>query len=183
MLITTSRRPGHLARILSRELVRVIPKSRYVPRGSKTIEELASVARDLGQNRVIIVGSVSGKPKELRFLEVGENWRWVDAVVELGEVKIHQGVGRADKLEDLKIHADGAKALEFVEWIEKFLGKRRTDKLPESGGVALITSEDGLRVQFNLMPGSVTIGPVLRITAFGSLFEVKTDNMGTGNHG
>jgi hypothetical protein len=175
MLITTSRRPSHLARILCRELVLVLPRSRYVPRGAKTVEDVASVAREFGHDRAMIIDSVSGKPKEIRFLEVGQNWRWADAVVELGDVKLHRGAGRRNKIEDARMHADGSMALEFAEWCGKFLGIGRFDELPRSGGVVLVTSDGGLNVQFKVMPGSETIGPVLKITAFGSLFggEVK----------
>ena len=170
-MITTSRRPSHLARILCRELVRVIPRSRYVPRGTKTIEDVVSVVRELGHDRVMVVDSVSGKPKEIRFLEVDQNWRWADAMVELGEVKIQLDLQRRTNPEDSKIYADGARALEFAEWVGKFLGIGRSEELPESGGVILITSEGGLKIQFKVMPGSETVGPVLQITAYGSLFD------------
>lgn len=171
MIITTSRRPSHLARILCRELVRVIPKSRYVPRGVKTVEEVASIARELGHDRVMIVNSVSGKPRELRFLEVGQRWRWENAKVEIGEVKLQRDLGQRNKLEDTKIYAQGAKALEFAEWFGKLLGFKCLDKLPASGGIALIISNDGLKLQFQVMPSSEAVGPVLQITGFGRLYK------------
>lgn len=171
MIITTSRRPSHLARILCRELVRVIPKSRYVPRGAKTIEEVASIARELGHDRAMMINSISGKPMELRFLEVGQRWRWENARVEIGEVKLQRDLGLRNKLEDTKIYAQGAKALEFAGWVGKLLGIKCIDKLPASGGVALITSEDGLKLQFQVMPSSKKVGPVLQITSLGRLYK------------
>ncbi|MFH1821399.1 MAG: hypothetical protein ABH852_03020 [Methanobacteriota archaeon] len=183
MLITTSRRPGQLARILCRGLVRVIPGSRYVPRGTKTVGKVGSVSRELGHDRVIFVNSVSGKPKEIRFIEVGRDWRWVDAMVELGEVKIQREASRSSKLEDLRIHADGPRAQEFAEFVGKLLGISLSDKLPESGGVALITTDNGLKVQFRAMPSSKAIGPVLQVTAFGSLFKGGVGKMEADEHG
>jgi len=171
MIVTTSRRPSHLARILCRELVRVIPKSRYVPRGSKTIEEIASIARELGHDRAMVINCMSGKPVELRFLQVGQRWQWENARIEIEEVKLQRNLGLRNKLEDTKIYAQGAKALGFAEWVEKLLDIKCVDKLPATGGVALITSEDGLKIQFQVMPGSKKVGPVFKIAGFGRLYK------------
>jgi len=182
MLITTSRRPCHLTRILSRELARVLPRSVYIPRGAKTIEKITSLARELGQNRVIIVNSTLDKPGEVRFLEVGEVWRWADASVRLGEVKVPRRAVRGSDINVVKIFAVGAEALEFAEWVEKFLGLGRSDVLPDSGLVIFITSRDGLKIQFRIMPGAQVVGPELAIASFGNLSGGRSAEM-RGNDG
>lgn len=171
MLVTTSRRPGRLARVLCRDLVRVIPKSRYVPRGAKTVEELASIARRLGQNKVMVINSTSGKPSELRFMEVGDEWRWTNAIVNLGWVKLQRDFGKRVELEDTKIYAEGAGALEFAELVGRIWGVGLSKKMPDSGGVALVKSEGGIEILFKVMPSSETVGPVLHIVGFGRLYE------------
>jgi len=170
MLITTSRRPSRLARVLCRELVQVLPGSRYVPRGVKTVEDVAIVARKFGHDRAMILESASGKPREIRFLEIGQNWRWADAVMELGEVKLHPAARRKGKIGDVSMYADGSMAIEFAEWFGGLLGVGRSDEMPKSGGVVLITSDAGLSIHFKRMPGSEAVGPEIKVVAFGNLF-------------
>ncbi|MDI6883840.1 MAG: hypothetical protein QMD00_01685 [Hadesarchaea archaeon] len=167
MLITTSRRPGHRARVLCRELARVLPKARYVPRGAKTVEQLASLAGGLGHARVIIVNSIAGRPKELQFLDVTKGWRWLDARVELGEVKLQRDLGQRVKLEGTNIYAEGKRARELADFLMELLGLQATNKLPDAGAVAVITSNGGLKLEFQLRPSSGVVGPVLVITDFG----------------
>ena len=171
MIITTSRRPDHRTRILCRELTWVIPNSRYLPRGTKTVEGLSSIARESGHNRIMLVGSAGGGPTELRFLDVGENWRWVNARVKLGEVKLQREGGRRIKLKGLKICGEGPKALGFAAWFGQLLGLDASERPPASGGVALVTSEDGLKLQFLIKDNSEAVGPVLQVLGFGNLNE------------
>jgi len=171
MILTTSRRPDYRTRILCRELSWVIPNSRYIPRGTKTVEVLNTIARDSGHNRIMLVGSAAGRPTELRFLDVGEDWRWVNARVKLSEVKLQRELGRRNKLKDLKIYGEGPKASKFAAWLGKLLGLNTSEKLPTSGGVVQITSEDGLDFQFLVKKNAETIGPVLRIASYGNLYE------------
>lgn len=166
-MITTSRRPEHRARILCRELARVIPNARYVPRGAKRVEQLASIAGSLGHARVVMVNSIAGRPKELRFLDVGKGWRWLDARVELGEVKLQRDLGQLVKLEGTRLYAEGKRAREFADFIGELFGVSPTDRLPKSGAVALVTSDAKLKLQFQLRPSSEVVGPVIQITGYG----------------
>ncbi len=169
MLISTSRRPGHRTRILCRELTRVLPNATYVPRGAKTISKLASLASSLGYNHVMVVNSLAGRPKELRFLAVAQGWRWLEARVELGEVKLQRDLGQKAKLEGIKFYAEGRKARNLANFIGGLLGLPILGELPNTGGVVLITSDDKLQLQFQLRPSPDAIGPVLQIASFGRL--------------
>jgi len=169
MLISTSRRPGHRTRILCRELTRVLPNATYVPRGAKTISKLASLASSLGHDRVMIVNSFAGQPRELRFLAVAKGWRWLDARVELGKVKLQRDFGQKTKLEGTKFYAEGQKARNLTNFLGELLGLPILNKLSKTGGIVLITSDDELQLQFQLRPSSEVIGPVLQIASFGGL--------------
>ena len=170
MLISTSRRPGHRTRILCRELIRVLPNAAYVPRGAKTISKLASLASSLGHDRVMIVNSLAGRPKELRFLAVAQDCRWLDAWVELGEVKLQRDLGQKVKLEGTKFYAEGRNARDLANFIVELFGLPILGELPNAGGVSMITSNDKLQLQFQLKPGPDVIGPVLQIASFGRLY-------------
>jgi hypothetical protein len=178
MLITTSRRPCHLARVLCRELVRILPGSEYVPRGAKKIEEVASLAKQRGHDRVLLVNSILGQVGELRFLEVGDTWRWLDALVKLSGVRINRGKVKPRRPGEVKIYAADAGAAEFGRWLGKVWGIGCSDRLPESGLVVFLTSAGGLRVQFRLMPEAEEVGPVLEVASFGSLFGGRGDGPG-----
>jgi len=172
MLITTSRRPGRLARAIGREFATVIPKSDYLPRGSKPVERVAAAARSRGQKTVLIVESSSRRAPGFRFIEVGNvGWRWLDAMVELGEVKLRRG-NRRDRSKDLKIYSEGKTPREFAEWIGKLFGAATVEKLPAAGVVVLVTSDDGIGVRFKVFPNDI-VGPAFRVTAFGNLPKDK----------
>jgi rRNA maturation protein Rpf1 len=140
-----------------------------VPRGAKTVKALASLAKSLGHTRVLIVNSLAGQPKELRFLDVAEGWQWLDARIELGEVKLQRDLGQKVKLEMVKIYAEGQHAQNLANFLGGSSGLPIVDKLSGTGAVARITSDDDLKLQFHLRPNSETVGPVLRITSFGWL--------------
>ena len=169
MLISTSRRPTHRTRILCRDLARVLPDARYVPRGAKTINKLATLAGSLGHNRVMVVSSIGKRPMELRFLAVINGWRWIDARVELGEVKLQRDLGQKVKLEGVKIYAEGQKAQNLANFLGELLSLSISSELPNTDAVAVITSDNQLKLQFQLRPSSEAIGPVLQITSFGRL--------------
>jgi hypothetical protein len=169
MIITSSRRPGHRTRMLCRDLARVMPDSRYIPRGTKTVEELAGIARRLGQGLIILVLSLSGKPNELRFIEVGEKWRWKNAIVKLEEVKLQSDLGERRSLEDLKIYGDGDEASAFASWLGELLGIEISKSLSKSAGFALVTDEGGLNLSF--MSEGTQIGPTMGIKSYGQLYK------------
>lgn len=167
MLISTSRRPTHRTRILCRELERVLPDAGYVPRGAKTINKLASLAGSLGHNRVMVVSSFGEGPIELRFLAVTNGWRWLDARVELGEIKLQRDLGQKVKLERVRVYAEGQKAQNLANFLGELLGLPTSSELPDTGAVVVITSDNQFKLQFQLRPSSEVIGPVLQITSFG----------------
>lgn len=167
MLITTSRRPEHRTRLLCRELVRVLPDAKYVPRGVKTIGDLASLARSVGHDRVMIVNSLAGRPFELRFLDAARGWRWLDASIKLREVKLQRELGQKIKLATTGILVRGSTmAREFAKSLGELFNLSISGEPPSSGGIALVTDEDGLQLQFQVRPSSEVIGPVLLISSF-----------------
>ena len=167
MLISTSRRPTHRTRILCQELARVLPDVTYVPRGAKTINKLASIAGSLRQNRVMVVSSLGGRSTELRFLALNNGWRWLDAWVELGEINLQRDIGQKVKLERVSVYAEGQKAQNLANFLDELLGLPISSELPNTGAVVVITSNNQLKLKFQLRPSSEVIGPVLQITSFG----------------
>jgi hypothetical protein len=166
MLITTSRRPGHRARILGRELARVIPNTKYMPRGVKTVDKLALMAESLGHTWVMVINSSAGHPKELRFLDMGKDRRWLDKRVELGEVKLQRGLGQRVSFGGTKIYAEGKPAQELATFLGEISGLPISEKLPEAGVVLSIITNSG-PVHFQKRPTSEITGPVIQVIRFG----------------
>ena len=152
---------------MGRELSRVIPNARYIPRGVKTVEKLASMAGSLGQRWVMVINSSAGRPKELRFLSVGEGWRWLDKKVELGDVKLQRDLGRLVRFEEMKIYAEEGSARELAAFLGEVFGVPVVERLPETGGTMLITTNSGLKIQFQRRPGPEFTGPLLQVIGFG----------------
>ncbi|MBC7218576.1 MAG: hypothetical protein H5T49_00360 [Hadesarchaea archaeon] len=171
MLITTSRRPCHLARILCRELALVLPGGEYLPRGVKTIEKTTLLAKQRGHGRVMFVSSFSGRPGEIRFIEVGETWRWLDASIRLAGVTINRRKSRIGDSSGMKIYAADPSSYEFARWLGRILEIECVERPPESGPVILITSDGGLEIKFRVMPSTEDLGPVLTVASYGPLFK------------
>lgn len=57
-----------------------LTKSKYFARGKRTIAQLVDFARQMGFERIRIVGESSGKPSWIKFLEVlpAGNWQWLE---------------------------------------------------------------------------------------------------------
>ena len=167
MLITTSRRPCHRARLLGRELARVLPNAKYTPRGVKSVRKLASLANSLNHKLVMIINSCTDQPKELRFLDAAAGWRWLDARIELGEVKLQRDLGQKARLVDAKIVASGRnRARSFACLIGELWGLPFAEELPSAGSVAMVEDDRDLRVQFHADPNAEPVGPMLRVKCF-----------------
>lgn len=167
MLITTSRRPCHRARLLGRELERVLPNSEYTPRGIKSIRKLSSLANSLNHKLITIIDSCIGQPTGLRFLDVAAGWRWLDARIELGEVKLQKDLGQKARLTDVKIVASGQdRARRFARLISELWGLPLIEELPSSGSVAMVNDDEELRIQFHADPGAEPVGPILYVKHF-----------------
>lgn len=67
MIVTTSRRPCAKSRNLCKELVCVIPLSRYVLRGKKGVRDLVHLSVEKGADRVLVVTSKGDEPFSLQF--------------------------------------------------------------------------------------------------------------------
>lgn len=171
MLLTTSRRPCHLARVLGRELTRFFPGSEYIPRGVKTIEKITSLAKQRGHGRVMIINSLLDRPGEIRFIDVGETWRWMNAAIKLAGTTVSQVKTGFGPFSKIKIYAEDASSLEFARWFGKILDVDRVEAPPKSGPVILISSGEGLKIKFVVMPEAKNVGPVLSVAAFGPLFK------------
>ena len=94
----------------------------------------------------------------------------MDARVELGEVKLQRELGQKIWLEGTRVYAEGERAREFANFLGELVDLSIEDKLPNAGGVALITSDDELKIHFQARPNSEMIGPVLQIASFGQLY-------------
>ena len=167
MLITTSRRPCHRARLLGRELERVLPNAKYTPRGVKSIRKLTSLANSLNHTLIMIIDSGTDQSRELRFLDATAGWRWLDTRIELGEVKLQRDLGQKARLVDVKIMASSQnKARSFAHLIGKLWGLPFTEDLPSAGSVAMVDDDKELRVQFHTYLSAEPVGPILYIKYF-----------------
>ncbi|MGQ9788148.1 MAG: hypothetical protein ACUVQM_02365 [Candidatus Hadarchaeaceae archaeon] len=171
MLLTTSRRPCHLSRIICREMALILPGGEYVPRGAKTIEKTVLLARERGHNLVIIVSSFSDRPGEIRFIEVGEAWRWLDASIKIAGVKINHIKGKIDGSNRTRIYAGDPPSYDFAQWLGGVLGIDCVERPPKSGPVIFVSSSDGLELKFRIMPSTENLGPVLTVASYGPLFK------------
>ena len=167
MLITTSRRPGHRARLLGRELARVLPDAEYVPRGVKSVRNLASLASTRGHKLVTLINCRADRPQELRFLDVTRGWRWLDVVIELREVKLQKDLGHKVQLTDVKIVASGSsRAKDLARLLSEMWHLQLLEEVPSAGSVVMVTQNEELRIQFQSDPKVPPIGPIMYVTRF-----------------
>jgi len=160
MLIITSRRPCHRARILARELARVLPDAEYMPRGVKNVRKLSSLASSRGHKKIMIINSVSGQPMVLRFLDIDEGWKWMDVQIELCNVELQKDLGQKIRLLDAKIVAASPKAKELAGLLEKLWGVKMVKKAPDTGAF-IIVDEDKIGFRASL---AAKIGPALYVS-------------------
>lgn len=166
-MITTSRRPTHRARLLGRELVRILPGAEYVPRGLKTVEKLASMAGSRGHDLVMIINSGADQPRELRFLHAGPSWRWSRANIELREVKLQRDLGKKVEARVEAIAWQGsAEARELAELLSELWGLPLVEPSSHRGTIALVVGNEELELQFKESPASEPVGPTLRVASF-----------------
>jgi len=159
MLIITSRRPCHRARILARELARVLPNAEYMPRGVKGVKKLSSLAISHGHDIVMMIDSVDEQPKFLRFLEVDDGWKWLDVQIELGDVELQKDLGQKTRLLGTKIVA-GSKAKRLANLLEKLWGIKQAEKAAGTGAFMFV-DEDKIEFRASL---AARIGPVLNVS-------------------
>jgi len=78
-MYTTSRYASGETRGFARRLA-TRNRETYVARGKKTIAELAAMARECGQESVIVVEERGGKPTILSKISVDElgRWKWAE---------------------------------------------------------------------------------------------------------
>lgn len=160
MLIVTSRHPCHRARILARELARVLPNAEYVPRGVKSVKKLSSLAISHGHNIVMIIDSIAEQPKFLRFLEVDDGWKWLDIQIELSDVELQKDLGQKTRLLDAKIAAESSEAKKLANLLEKLWGLEQVKKAAGTGAFMFV-GEGKIEFRASL---AATIGPVLHIS-------------------
>ncbi len=160
MLIVTSRRPCHRARILARELAKVLPNAEYVPRGIKNVKKLSSLAVSHGHNIVMIVDSITKQPKFLRFLEVDDGWKWLDVQIELSDVELQKDLGQKTRLLDAKIVMESSKVKRLANLLEKLWGLKQVKKAAGTGAFMFV-GEGKIEFRASL---AAKIGPVLHIS-------------------
>jgi len=167
MLITTSRRPCHRARLLGRELERVLPNAKYMPRGVKSIRKLTSLANSLNHKLIMIIESCADQPSELLFLDATVGWRWLGARIELGEIKLQRDLNQKARLLDVKITASNQdKARSFARLIGKIWGLPFSEEPLSGGSAAFVDNDRELRVQFHTDIGAAPVGPILYVKQF-----------------
>jgi len=115
----------------------------------------------------MIINSCTDQPKELRFLDAAAGWRWLDARIELGEVKLQRDLGQKARLVDAKIVASGRdRARSFARLVGELWGLPFTEELPNTGSVAMVDDDKELRIQFRADPSAEPVGPILHVKHF-----------------
>lgn len=138
-----------------------------MPRGVKSIRKLASLANSLDHKMVMVIGTCADQPRGLRFLDVATGWRWLDACIELGEVKLQRDLGHKFRLTDVKVVGRGRdRARSLARLIGELWGLPIAEGLPGAGGVAMVEDDGDLRIQFHADPSSEPVGPILHVKFF-----------------
>lgn len=131
------------------------------------MRKLASLANARNHKLVMIIESHTNQPQELRFLDAATGWRWLDAKIKLGEVKLQKDLGQKVRLVDVKIMASGQnRARDFARLVSELWDLQFTKELPGTGSVAVVEDDEELRVQFYTDPSAGPVGPILHITHF-----------------
>jgi len=76
MYITTSRKPSDKTRKIARLFANFI--GTYENRGKKSIEELVERAKELGENRIMILSESKGNPNTINIISINEEWAWIE---------------------------------------------------------------------------------------------------------
>lgn len=148
-------------------MARVLPNAEYLPRGSKSIRKLATLASSRGHELIMIINGFAGQPRELCFLNAAAGWQWLDARIELREVKLQRDLGSKVRLEDVKVAAgDQAKARDFALFIGRLWGLPIIEE-PSAGSIAFVEDDEQLRLQFYSDSRAEPVGPILYIARFG----------------
>jgi rRNA maturation protein Rpf1 len=171
MFITTSKRPSHRSRILGRELADVIFKSEYLPRGTKTVEQLVVLAEPNHQ-KIIVINSTSDQPKELAFIEIDRGWRWSNFRILLDRVELQRDLGQRVKLDVAGVSAEDKEATEFTEILGSLMGLQVV-KQAKNRATAIITSGEKPMIQF--WTGKNKVGPKIYVGAVEKLDKVDEE--------
>jgi len=91
ILLTTSRRPSRQTRLIAREFSRVLPGARYLPRGTKSIWFLFSLALRFGLRSILVVENREGRPGLLRFMMPVGGGLWRELEVEFTGFRLWKG--------------------------------------------------------------------------------------------
>ncbi len=84
MLITTSRYSSQTTRGFAKSLAKLLG-CKYIARGKKAVDSLASFARKNGDDKICIVVEKSSLPVRLEFINIKANatWAWEKEMVEI----------------------------------------------------------------------------------------------------
>lgn len=130
------------------------------------MERVARLAGGLGHTRVMIIGSRMGKPKEFRFLEVGEGWRWAEHRILLGDVELQREIGRRTNLDAASICPEDKEAKEFAGLLSDLTAIPLANK---PGGRACVLVNSEKVVQF--WTGERNVGPKIFVEGVEKLQE------------
>jgi uncharacterized protein YhjY with autotransporter beta-barrel domain len=115
----------------------------------------------------MIINCRAEQPQQLKFLEVTRGWRWLNAVIELCEVKLQKEIGPKVKLTAVKmVVSDSPRARNFARFLSKLWDLPLLEELPKAGPVTFVTENRELRVQFQANPQAPPVGPVIYVTSF-----------------
>jgi rRNA maturation protein Rpf1 len=131
------------------------------------VRKIASLANARDHKLVMIIESHANQPQELRFLDAATGWRWLNARIELGGVKLQKDLSQKVRLVDVKIVASGKnKARNFARLVSELWDLQFTEELPSAGNVAVVEDDGELQVQFHADPGAEPVGPILHVRHF-----------------
>lgn len=116
LYISTSRKPSVLAKRLCKTLAGLVPNSISENRGKKSTEEVMERARQLGQQRVLLVYEDHGNPKRLVFADANE-WSWISPELQIGKIEVNETMKKGNA-HGISIHGEKAETIEGLMGIE-----------------------------------------------------------------
>lgn len=164
ILVTTAHSPSQRTRTFVKDLVSVLPNAERLTRGKISKEILASIATDMGVDRVLIIREKNGNPASIEVYAINDVELMPIGRIILRGVSLSSEVGRRSygaKRVCLKTTPLSEEHYEKAEAIRKMLGFENCD---EGDLIAVLEIDDkGYILYFTPSVSKLKVGPILRM--------------------
>lgn len=169
IVLTTCRRPTQRIRSFTKDVSHSHPATTLLSRGKLGLVDLATAARRLGSNQILVVSRWMGGPGRIELLRLDSNLAFLFSTLYLKEVRLQREytTHRAPKAEIVTIprnlRPDTAR---FARWYSELFGMRLLDSEAAGNHKASIHVTDDphtIRVTLTSPPAEMEIGPSFTI--------------------